>query len=523
MKVCILAAGRGTRSYSNQIHKALLPLGNKAVISRIIEQFSSFRSPVDFVIALGHQGQLIKDFLLLAHPQLNFSFVEVLNYEGPGAGPGHSLWSCREFLQEPFFFTACDTLIAEKISEESVNWIGVQKVNDPQNWCSLQKTTQGLVREIKYKEQCDNPYAFVGIARVQDFKSFWVASEHAENAKGESQVINGLKALLEHNLFTKDLTWQDTGSRETYIEACGKFEKNFSFLGKQTEITYKYENLLIKYFKDKISAERRFVRGRELAGFVPPVHKYIGNFFSYEFVPGILFSKFLDSQKVTKFLNWAQENFWKIAQVDATEFNACLREFYLDKTLQRLSKFVDEVEMGREWESQSIKINGLVCLPVNLLLKKLEGEILLGAIASNFHGDLHEDNIVIADNSYALIDWRQDFGKLLNIGDRYYDLSKFLHVLEFSVDAMDEGRFNIEESSHEYSVTHECSEAQKQGIIELEAFCEKNGYSVDRVHLIDAIIFLNMAPLYEKNLAQYLYLYGRYKLQQCGIKYGHCK
>ena len=38
-KVCILAAGQGSRSFSPEINKALLPLDGKAIISQIIDKF----------------------------------------------------------------------------------------------------------------------------------------------------------------------------------------------------------------------------------------------------------------------------------------------------------------------------------------------------------------------------------------------------------------------------------------------------------------------------------------------------
>ena len=41
-KVCILAAGQGSRSFSPEINKALLPLDGKAIISQIIDKFSFF-------------------------------------------------------------------------------------------------------------------------------------------------------------------------------------------------------------------------------------------------------------------------------------------------------------------------------------------------------------------------------------------------------------------------------------------------------------------------------------------------
>ena len=62
MKICILAAGRGTRMgpVCNNINKALLPLNNKAIISHIIEKFSKKDS---FVIGLGYKGEQVKSYL----------------------------------------------------------------------------------------------------------------------------------------------------------------------------------------------------------------------------------------------------------------------------------------------------------------------------------------------------------------------------------------------------------------------------------------------------------------------------
>ena len=60
--VCILAAGVGSRvgSYSTYLNKSLLPIKKKAAISYIIDQFSN---NTEFVIAIGHFGKQVKNFL----------------------------------------------------------------------------------------------------------------------------------------------------------------------------------------------------------------------------------------------------------------------------------------------------------------------------------------------------------------------------------------------------------------------------------------------------------------------------
>ena len=80
MKICILAAGRGTRMghVCNNINKALLPLNNKAIISHIIEKFSKKDS---FVIGLGYKGEQVKSYLKTAHPDKKFEFVNIKNFD----------------------------------------------------------------------------------------------------------------------------------------------------------------------------------------------------------------------------------------------------------------------------------------------------------------------------------------------------------------------------------------------------------------------------------------------------------
>ena len=41
-----------------------------------------------------------------------------------------------------------------------------------------------------------------------------------------------------------------------------------------------------------------------------------------------------------------------------------------------------------------------------------------------FHGDLQFDNIILSENSFYFIDWRDSFGSSITYGDIYYDLAK---------------------------------------------------------------------------------------------------
>ena len=60
-KFCILAAGKGTRNNDvDGLHKALLPLENKPIISHIIDKLDT---KIEIVIALGYKSEQIKSYL----------------------------------------------------------------------------------------------------------------------------------------------------------------------------------------------------------------------------------------------------------------------------------------------------------------------------------------------------------------------------------------------------------------------------------------------------------------------------
>ncbi len=65
-KVCILAAGAGSRLNNlSSIHKSLLPINERAIISSIIDQFDK---KVEIVIAVGSKYQQIQEYLKFAYP-----------------------------------------------------------------------------------------------------------------------------------------------------------------------------------------------------------------------------------------------------------------------------------------------------------------------------------------------------------------------------------------------------------------------------------------------------------------------
>src|SRR5689334_1684934 len=91
------------------LHKALVPLDGKAVISH---QIALAPPGARIIVCTGYRAAQVQDYLELAHPDLEVTYVVVKGWDQPGGGPGHSLLAARPLLAagEDLIFTSCDTL-----------------------------------------------------------------------------------------------------------------------------------------------------------------------------------------------------------------------------------------------------------------------------------------------------------------------------------------------------------------------------------------------------------------------------
>ena len=172
--VCILTAGVGSRiaSYSTYLNKSLLPIKKKAAISHIVDQFPK---NTEFVIAIGHLGKQVKDFIKITYPEGNFKFVKVKEYKGKNTGPGLSLYYCKKLLQKPFYFVSCDTIWTKKINHSEKNWMGTNFTSIKKNssFCNLISKNKKILKLVDKKQVSSLCNQFIGLAYIKDFKVFW--------------------------------------------------------------------------------------------------------------------------------------------------------------------------------------------------------------------------------------------------------------------------------------------------------------------------------------------------------------
>ena len=149
--------------FSRMINKGLIPYKDKPLISHIIDQF-----PKDskFVIACGHMGQQVKDYVGTVHSDKNLVFVDIPDYSEGNTGPATTVRHCAEHLRGGFVLLACDTLFEFNYQNKlDHSWIGVYPVDSTlaKDYDWVERDGDDIV-EIHNKEPSGHAVdAFVGL------------------------------------------------------------------------------------------------------------------------------------------------------------------------------------------------------------------------------------------------------------------------------------------------------------------------------------------------------------------------
>ena len=417
-----------------------------------------------------------------------------------------------------------DTIVLENIKPPEHNWLGVSLLEtgeSTERYCSA-KIKNDLIYQIDDKVKTDNKHVFIGLAGIKDYNDFFNAlKKNRDLIGGELQLSNGFKKLLENELKTEQFTWFDTGTPENYQQTnkmLSGAKEQFDFSkGAGEEFIYFVGDRVIKFFADSGIAKKRVERAKFLRGLVPEIIFHKDNFYAYKKVEGSTVYSVLDVPTTQNFLSWCKENLWKEIKLSPNQkeiFDKACKEFYYGKLTKRLEMFHKKTGIA----DREDEINGVAVPSLKELLEKIKWDDIYRGIPSNIHGDLQFDNVLVANGSkqtFTLIDWRQEFAGLLEYGDLYYDLAKLYGGLTISYQLIKDGMFSFESSDQKirYDFFSKNSIAEAKG--QLESFILENGYDLNKVKIMTALIFLNMSPLHAEPFDQMLYYLGKHMLHKC--------
>lgn len=511
-KVLIPSAGLGTRlgELSKNRNKALVTVGQKPAICHIIDKFPK---EVEIVVALGHMGDLTKQFLSLAYPDRKITCVEIKKYMGPGSGLGRTVLDCAEHLQCPFVFCSNDTIVREKIPAPTTDWVGYDERDDISQYRTISTFRD---RVISLNEKADRVweegvFPYIGLAGIHNYELFWDYMKDGIN-KGAIEIGEsyGLRVLLA-TLEPKKFTWMDTGNKEALVKAIKDLTpKNApNILPKENEDIWFVNNRVVKYHIDETFIKKRVERTKVLGDFVPEIEGSTNNMYSYKMVQGKVMSSVLNRPVFEDFLKFMKE-FWEPVKLSSEDeelsFREMCKKFYKDKTYKRVESYFERFN----YKDKEEIINGEKVPKVMELLEKVDWEILYQGSSFRSHGDLHFENVLVSeDYSFVLLDWRQDFAGCIEYGDIYYDLAKLLHGIIVSHEIVNKDLFEIEVDGNivNFDILRSLKLSKAESL--LEKFVTEGRFSWKKVRLLTALIYLNIAPLHHYPYSEFLFYLGK--------------
>ena len=513
-KVLITTSGIGSRlgEITDYTNKSLVLIGDKPAISHIVEKYPP---TVPIVVTLGHFGDHVKQFLTMVYPHRIFEYVEVEPFKGPGSSLAYSILQAKSYLQQPFIFHASDSLlINENIPRPDKNWVGGAKSFDATNYASFDVLGEKITK-FHDKGMVEFDYLHIGLVGIFDYAAFWSSLDQVLIDRYEDSTLNDLsvlqKMLNSHTNFEclEFENWLDIGNSHALIKAQQIIEGRASVLRKPQESISFIDNKAIKFFFDSKICSLRVKRAEDLGTLIPKITGTSNNFFSYEFVEGNPVSDSNDPLIVKDLLNWAKKKLWEPRKTLSGEvFLETSLKFYREKTNERIDTFLN----SRGLTDQENVINNIEIPKLGRFLPKAIDIVMTDLRQTRIHGDFILDNIITHNNSFKLIDWRQDFGGSIYSGDLYYDLAKLNHSLRINHDLVSQNQFTVKQTDDSIICSILLKDTLSDMSLELRNWVNEQGFDFQKISVLTSLIWLNMAPLHHHPFDIFLFNYGKYNL-----------
>lgn len=494
--VIIPTAGLGSRlgDVSKFINKALLSYDSKPVLSHIIDQFPNHTK---FIIPVGYKQDQIIDYCELTYPEKDIEFVHIPHYTEDYTGPGYTIKHCLESINSPFFYIPCDSYFIkdfDNVYDKDVYFVKSVELGMNRHYTSF-LLEDGIIKDLQFKQDTNSAYtAFTGVMYIHDYMGF---KDRLMNLNSP-EIIHTIQ-LNNHTIPLE--SWVDFGNIDIYKDTVSKSSK-YDFT-KTDEITYMCNNKVVKYWKNESIAEKKYRKYLTNTKVYPNNVKQKNGWLCYDYFSG---TTLYERDEITCFqymLAWLDKEVWlQDTNVDITE-QALL--FYKTKTLERVGKFLDKHTLPNITHINDVEVTNYKYYLDRINWDMLSTDVLPGYT----HGDLHFDNTVISnDNKFKIIDWRHEFGNIVEYGDIYYDLAKMYggFIIDYSKIKENDFKINIEGTKVYLEIPH--AKNHEYYLKSLLEFIHSKGYDSNKVRLLVPIIYWNMSPLHTEPFDKFCWYLG---------------
>lgn len=509
------------RNKFGELPTALFPLGNKTMIERLYDKYKDI---VDIIyIVVKRKQLLINDYI--NSKKLPIRIIELDELRDLG----YTIQYGIEFIirQEPsvdyVYVNFADSLLDEPIPVDNNDFIYYVTGMSTDEWTYFREK-QGKIEIIL--DKClvggdtslgDVSNIFVGVFGFAKPHYFLELLKQYSNVHSDMDTFyQAIFTYSQEYPFTilHSQNWFDVGHSDNYSKATTsvaarsfnsiEIDEQRGILKKRSENKEKLVNEIRWYLR--IPNKLQYLLPRVYDYSLDLTDPYVSmEYYGYHTLhESLVFGDLplVKWQAIFQKLLFAINDMGKFTVTgERIQFEAALRDIYLQKTFDRLDMMRNEPDFHSFFEN-TITINEKEYRSLNEYLKMLPQlieKLVVYTFTGQFniiHGDLCFANILIEDtyDFIRVIDPRGKFGTFDIYGDARYELAKLMHTLEGKYDFIIEDMFDIDVIGNtiEYHVHKQIDNITN---VFLDVFRESID-NIQAVRLIEATLFLSMIPLH---------------------------
>lgn len=458
----IPCSGPGTRSSQySKFHKALIRIGDKAVINHIID---SYKDIDKIFIILGYNKNYVKEYLL----HCDYKDLEFIEIDSWNESQFTSFKQIPKYVfEKPFYYNACDNWTTH-VPQVDENTIFVCNPSNDQYYDSVDSSS------------------YSGISFVKDSLEFYEILHKTKETRNDLNIYNHFSNLQEVELSN----WFDVGNSESYQKASLTNESSYNVLDKSNQEIYFYNNKVIKIFDTSVKDLCNLLESN-ICFPHPNLYKIYNNSFSYDFVKNTVK---LENDSFRYLLN-NFSNYWEFCINNNKK--VLDKSIWQDKTWERYEEICKKFP---EFNSV-VNINGQD-IDTFRTLEKIPWSNILEGTNGICHGDLVLDNILMQTDKIEYIDHRKT-----QVNDIFYDICKFYHSLHLNNDNFCKIEFK-ESNNNTYIINLELNEVDNYRINCFWNIPFISKYKT-KIEILTSCIWLSMSPLnVDLKLNKFLFLYA---------------
>lgn len=433
----------------------------------------------------------------------------------------------------PLIINFGDTIVFDNIFESNSDsfYYSEDYVSDKWTYFNI---VDGILKEIYDKRALKNENTkkkklFVGVFYLSDSMCFKACLEQAFQNPGESisSFYEALRLYSEkhHLAAVKTSNWFDIGHADKYyntkLEVKAR-EFNHIDIDKNRGILTKYSDDKDKFIGEikwylKLPADIEYVRPRIFNYSLKYIKPFISmEYYAYHTVHELFLNSDLDIHQwkiIFERIRFICHDMKRYKVIDEN-IKPSLEDMYLTKTIQRFDKLKKD-ERFIEFFDKAFFINGRKYKSLNEIvdvLKEMIPAMLYDVNEFNIiHGDLCFANMMIDSNLsfIKVIDPRGKFGFYDIYGDSRYELAKLFHSVDGKYDYIIKDLFDLEYSDGTicFSIQDKDRDFDLYKVF-IDVFRDEIGDNLNKIKLIEALLFLSMIPLHGERFKHQLVMLG---------------